>query len=223
MALKEGCGFCYEANWTHFQDYGRQDLSKVVVHETDDWIAKPDILPAQPQGLHFVMRPKDHALNALDADTHALGQFLHEIQSRFGPLAIMKHGDVAEETASVMSIRHDHAHLFPNVDISVVDYMRDIVDRQGIAYQLIEAPDLSYLVQLQRVFEGKPYMYVQHGGVGLFVNDEHEQLGSQQIQRAMQRHYNGTTFNWKDINSNPAFAKQSVARLAHFTDTYAKR
>jgi hypothetical protein len=49
----------------------------------------------------------------------------------------------------------------------------------------------------------------------LFVNDEHEQLGSQQIQRAMQKHYNGTTFNWKEINTKPEFAALSTQRISN--------
>jgi len=222
MLLKEGCAFCYEKSWPHFAKYGRQNLNQMTVAESDVWIAKPDILPAQPQGLHFVMRPKDHVLNYMSADTDSLGRFIYGIERRFGPVAIMKHGDVKEEAASVMSVRHDHTHLFPSVDIRVIDYVRDLIDSQGIPYQIIDAPDISYLVQLQKVFKGQPYLYVQHGGVGLFVNDEHEQLGSQQIQHAMQCHFNGATFNWKNIDSNPDLAKLSVERLSYYEEKFGK-
>ena len=212
------CAFCEHQPWKHFGEYGVPDLSAMVIAESENWRVKPDILPAHQGGLHFVLRPKIHEINYIYPDNPAeLGRLLYGIEANFGgPSAMMKHGDVDDKNSTVMSIRHDHTHLFPDVNIRVIDYIRDIVDQLGIPYSLIRAPDLSYVMQLQQVFVGHPYMYIQHAGNGLFVNDEHEQLGTQQIQRAMQRHYNGgSTFNWKEIQTDPNMARVSITRLSN--------
>jgi hypothetical protein len=126
-----------------------------------------------------------------------LGRVVYKLEERFGPLTIMKHGDVTEDGGTTMSVRHDHTHLFEGVRINVLDYLRDQIDAAGITFKIIEnAHDLAFIRHIEDEFKGHPYIYVQQKGLGLFIDDSEGQLGTQQIQRAMQRYYNnGMTFN----------------------------
>jgi hypothetical protein len=147
---------CHDKRWGHLAEAGVPWLSGVTVAETKNWIVKPDILPARPDGNHFILRPKNHTINHLEGYEGELGHIIKYVEDSFGngePIAIMKHGDVHEEGGTMMSVRHDHTHLFPGVGSGVLSYLRDVAKRQGIAYQIVErADDLAYVNPLRTVF-----------------------------------------------------------------------
>ena len=145
-----------------------------------------------------------------------MGRILQTMEGKFGQAVIFEHGGI-EEGSNNQSIYHAHTHLmFGFGKARILDYMGDMLngrlapDFRVYDYKRIKTPDVAFPNNLHNEFQGKPYFYVQQGGEGIIV---HGDTASQITQRAMHLFSDGVIMDWKRIEENPDWQKQSIIRI----------
>jgi diadenosine tetraphosphate (Ap4A) HIT family hydrolase len=232
MEKKDNCRFCNigidDNQFGYFERYGRSILHKFPILESDNFQVKPDILPVNPDGRHFLVFPKEHFYNFAQFGGNPLivdelGRLVYQLEQQFGPLVIFEHGGVKEGNNN-QSIYHAHFHAIGGLeDYDIISYMRDMVsgglgEGEVYPYQIFPAPNYDFLSNLHHRFNGHPYLYVEQGPWALYIEDPLEQMNSQVTQRAMHKFFSGQILNWKEIPENEEFARESVRRLANIVD-----
>lgn len=218
MAERKPCSFCSPSpsEFPHFSRYGRERLDVVPILETPNLIVKPDILPVDPDGLHFLVVPKRHKYSfAASPDiAQEVGAVRREMEDKTGEaLVYFEHGGV-EEGNKNMSVYHQHAHMIPARGNDVLAYMGDRLRALALPHQFIATPDESPVINLQALFRGHPYVYIQQGRYGLWAESPDDQFPSQIAQRGMSALLSGWEIDWKQITQSEEHAKLSVARIA---------
>lgn len=224
------CGFCDygKQKFRHFPQYGVGDLANYVVAETDHFSVKPDIVPGNPDGRHILVHPKAHVYNHAGLTDHAqeVGQLVYRLEQKFGPLVVFEHGGL-QPGNNVQSIYHAHFHAYGGLeDVKVIDWMEYMLSG-GLAadeiypYEVVPAPDYAFITNLSGRFNGTPYLYVEQGPWGLFVEDPNERMKSQIIQRSMHRFFSGQILDWKKIPEREDLARESVRRISNLIDLCA--
>jgi len=230
MEKKDKCPLCYVGSYPfpHFERFGRQRLDTFSILESDNFKVKPDILPVNPDGRHFLVFPKEHFYNFAQFGGNPLivdelGRLVYQLEQQFGPLVIFEHGGVKDGNKN-QSVYHAHFHAIGGLEgYDIISYMRDMVsgglgEGEVYPYQIFPAPNYDFLSNLHHRFNGHPYLYVEQGPWALYIEDKDEKMKSQVTQRAMHRFFSGQILNWKEIPENEEFARESVRRLANIVD-----
>lgn len=217
------CPFCHRQNiFPHFQQFGVWNLESYRVAETDHFFVKPDVLPSNPDGRHFLVFPKKHVYNyaGLVEHTWEIGNLIYNLEQRFGPLVIFEHGGIRNGN-NVQSVYHAHFHAIGGLEgIDIIDWMKYMLSGglssdEVYPFEEIPAADYAFLNNLSGVFNGCPYLYVEQGPRAIIVHDPEEKLQSQITQRSMHLFFSGEILDWKKIPENEEFARESVRRLAN--------
>jgi len=222
--VEKNCNLCdlERDSFTHYEKLCRPDIDRFSVMQSDNFLVKPDVLPATETGFHLLIYPRFHTIthSKIEGLDFEMNKVLFELEEKFGKFAIMEHGDVDNSNVSLMSVRHAHAHIFNDTgDSDLVEYMGDELKRQGVDCGVVERPNYSYLKSLRRFFINKPYLYVQQGGKALYVVENNGNVKSQTIQKKMHRWFNrGSEFDWKEIDKNDEFAKLSTRRISNLIE-----
>jgi len=230
MEKKDNCRFCFSKSYTfpHFERFGRGSLDTFTILESDNFLVKPDVLPVNPDGLHFLVFPKRHYYNFAQSGGDSLivdelGRLVYQLEEKFGSLVIFEHGGV-QEGNSHQSVYHAHFHAVGGLNqYNIISYMKDMVSG-GLAqdeiypYEILEAPNYVFLSNLHRRFNEHPYLYVEQGSWALYIEDSEDRIRSQVTQRSMHRWFSGQVLDWKKIPENEEFARESVKRLANIVD-----
>jgi len=230
MEKKNNCPFCCVGSYpfSHFKDYGRQRLDTFLISESDNFQVKPDILPTNPDGRHFLVFPKTHYYNfaKFGGDpliVDELSRLVYQIEQKFGPLVIFEHGGI-QEGSNNQSVYHAHFHAIGGLEgYDIISYMRHMVSGglgQGeiYSYKVLPAPNYDFLSNLHQRFNGHPYLYIEQGIQALYIEDRNGKISSQVTQRAMHCWFSGKILDWKKIPKNNEFARESVRRLANIVD-----
>lgn len=217
----DNCAFCnpYVRSYDHFSRFGKDRIDLYHLWETENIIVKPDILPVRPDGLHFLMIPKPHRLAFAQLPEHQyeVGNLLYKIEQEIGqPLIFAEHGGGSAENGYTesknQSVYHQHAHLVAG-EGDVLQYMADTLPSEGLSYQWWIAQNANPINQSWQFYTGHPYLYVQSGNRGLWVEDRGDTMKSQVTQRSLSRFF-GQQVNWKAISEDEEMARLSVARIA---------
>jgi len=230
MEKKDKCSFCYVGSYPfpHFKDFGRARLDIFPILESDNFLVKPDILPTNPDGRHFLVFPKTHVYNFAQFGGNSLivdelGRLVYQLEQRFGPLVIFEHGGVGEGN-NHQSVYHAHFHAIGGLaGYDIIFYIKDMVSGgfgqdEIYPYRILPAPNYDFLSNLHPHFNGHPYLYVKQGSRALYIEDQNAGMRSQVTQRAMHRWFSGKVLDWKKIPENEEFARESVRRLANIVD-----
>jgi diadenosine tetraphosphate (Ap4A) HIT family hydrolase len=230
MEKKDKCPLCYVGSYPfpHFESFGRQRLDTFSILESDNFQVKPDILPVNPDGRHFLVSPKEHFYNFAQFGGNPLivdelGRLVYQLEQQFGPLVIFEHGGIKDGNKN-QSVYHAHFHAIGGLEgYDIISYMRDMVSGglgggEVYPHEILRAPNYDFLSNLRRRFNGHPYLYVEQGPWALYIEDKDEKMKSQVTQRAMHKFFSGQILNWKEIPENEEFARESVRRLANIVD-----
>jgi len=230
MEKKDNCPFCFIGSYPfpHFEKFGRARLDTFPILETDNFQVKPDILPANPDGRHFLVFPKTHVHNFAQFGGNPLvvdelGRLVYQLEQKFGPLVIFEHGGVNEGN-NHQSVYHAHFHVIGGLQgYDIISYMSDMVSGglgqdEIYPHRILPAPNYDFLSNLHHRFNGYPYLYIEQGPWALYIEDGLEQIKSQVTQRAMHNFFSGKILDWKKIPKNEEFARESVRRLANIVD-----
>ena len=232
MEKKDNCRFCNigidDNQFGYFERYGRSILHKFPILESDNFQVKPDILPVNPDGRHFLVFPKEHRYNFAQFGGNPLivdelGRLVYQLEQKFGSLVIFEHGGVTEGNNN-QSVYHAHFHAIGGLeDYDIISYMRDMVsgglgEGEIYPYRIFPAPNYDFLSNLHHRFNGYPYLYVEQGSRALYIEDKDGKMKSQVTQRAMHKFFSGQILDWKKIPENEEFARESVRRLANIVD-----
>lgn len=219
------CSFCKPIDYPHFQRMGRDRLDLAHLIETENVYLKPDILPSSPVG-HYLVIPKPHNVSfaALPYElADEVGSIIYQAEQVMGmPMVFFEHGSI-EEGSKIQSVYHQHGHLVPDGSTNILDFMRDWLNKMGIAHTVIDTPDLSPMVNLRQQFRGYNYLYVQQGRMGLMAHDNvdgdpTDGFPSQISQRGVSKLFRNRELNWKLIPTDDELARLSVASIAHIVD-----
>ena len=218
---EKACSFCQPkvTEFKHFERYGKDRIDLAVLWKSDNVIVKPDLLPASPDGFHFLMIPKPHKLAfAQNPDLESeVGHLLYRIEQEMGePLVFAEHGGGSPELGygetKNMSVYHQHAHLFPARG-DILSYMSDaLIQREGLNHKWWIDNDANPISEIAKLYNGHPYLYFQVGNRGLWIEDSGDTMPSQVTQRNMSRYF-GQEVNWKRIREDDEMAKLSVERI----------
>jgi diadenosine tetraphosphate (Ap4A) HIT family hydrolase len=231
MTVEKNCPLCnYNANaMLHFQEYGKGRLDLYTILESENFLVKPDVLPGNPEGKHFLLHPKTHTYNYAEMHNYAaeIGSVLYEMERCFGPLVIFEHGGIHEGNSN-QSVYHAHSHLYAGLEnFDIIDYMRYMLsgglEQDEIYPHTIKpAPDYAFLANLKERYNGNPYLYIEQGSWAIFAEDLAGTMKSQITQRSMHRCYSGDEMgkilNWKNIPECETSTRESVKRLAKLID-----
>ncbi len=223
------CTFCdpEKGGLFHFHaDYGLNfPVDRVSIIKTSHFIAKPDILPLEPDGYHALIIPQvnignEHPLSfaALQSFSDEVGSIVRQLEGKWGnkPILLAEHG-AHQEGGSIQSVYHAHTHAFgiPG-GINPLAYMKDELARRQIKFKTIDHVDPSTPNNLKHEYKGQSYLYLQYGGEALIAHDPEGTFPSQITQRAMSRLFNGDELNWKSLGrygeKNPELAKLAIQR-----------
>ena len=221
------CSFCdyKKEQFPHFKRYGQGDLDRYVIAQTDHFSVKSDILPGNPDGRHILVHPKAHVYNhaVLGRYANEVGALVYQLEQRMGPLVTFEHGGLKPGN-SIQSIYHAHFHAYGGLDeIDVIGYMADMLSG-GLSsdeiypFEIVPAPDYTFISNLEGRFNGIPYLYVEQGPWGLIAEDPKESMRSQITQRSMHKFFSGQELDWKQIPQNEEFAKESVRRIKNLVE-----
>lgn len=224
---KEDCRFCFPNvnDFPHLKTYGLKRLDLLPIAESDNFKVKPDILPANPDGRHFLVFPKKHLYNfaSIGGDQRIiceLGSLIYNLEQRFGSLVIFEHGGIREGNNN-QSVYHAHFHAIGGLeDVDIISYMIDMISgglnpNEIYPYQLLPAPNYDFLSNLTTRFNGFPYLYVEQGTRALYIEDRNGHMKSQVTQRSMNLFFSGKVLDWKRIPEVEEFARESARRLAN--------
>lgn len=230
MEKKDNCSFCFigSSYFDHFRRFGRERLDTFPILESAHFQVKPDILPVNPDGRHFLVFPKDHVYNFAQfggnrSIVDELGRLVYTLEQKFGPLVIFEHGGI-QEGDNHQSVYHAHFHAIGGLKgFDIISYMKDMVSGglgpdEIYPYRILPAPNYDFLSNLHHRFNGHPYLYVEQGSWALYIEDLNGQMRSQVTQRAMHKWFSGEILDWKKISENEEFARESVRRLANIVD-----
>lgn len=230
MVEKDGCRFCHPnlGDFPHLKEFGLPRLDLLRVKETEHFIVKPDILPANPDGRHFLVFPKEHKFNFASYGgnpeiVYDLGRLIYSLEQKFGQLVIFEHGGI-KEGSNNQSVYHAHFHAIGGLEgFDIISWMTDMVSggldpNEIYPYTIFPAPNYDFLSNLHQRFNGHPYLYIEQGPNALYVEDPNEQMKSQVTQRSMHLFFSGKILDWKRIPENDEFARESARRLANICD-----
>lgn len=215
------CTFCNPqfTRFDHFSRYGKERIDLCHLWETDNIIVKPDILPVHPDGLHFLMIPKPHrlAFAQLPEYKDEVGGLLYQIEQELAtPIIFAEHGGGSAENGYTesknQSVYHQHAHLVAG-EGDVLQYMADTMPSEGLECQWWADNDANPIGEAAKLYTGHPYLYVQSGNRGLWVEDRGDTMKSQVTQRNLSRYF-GQVVNWKAMAEDEEMARLSVSRIA---------
>lgn len=227
MIEKDNCRFCRPNpnDFSHLRKFGleRPDLLKIA--ETDNFFVKPDILPVNPDGRHFLVFPKEHRLNFASYGGNPqivdeLGRLIYQLEQRYGQLVIFEHGGIKEGNSN-QSVYHAHFHAIGGLEgFDVISWMEYMVSGglnqdEVYPYKIFPAPNYDFLSNLYHRFNGHSYLYVEQGPWALYVEDPSNNMRSQVTQRSMHKFFSGRVLDWKKIPENEEFARESARRLAN--------
>lgn len=225
--LDSDCTFCnyQNSNFPHFEKYGRKDLDRYVVTETENFQVKPDILPGNPDGRHVLIHPKFHVYNhaGLTKYIDEMGQLVYQLEQKLGPLVIFEHGGL-KQGSSNQSIYHAHLHAYGGLEeVDVIKWMEHMLSGglgkdEIYPYNIFPAPDYAFLANLNGNFNGYPYLYVEQGSWAIMVEDPEERMKSQVTQRSMHKFFSGEILDWKKVDENEEYARESVRRIANLIE-----
>ena len=231
MAEKKPCGFCDTQQILkqdpgfprhHLTEFGLPRLDIVPLFQTDRLAVFPDILPAEPHGLHFLVVPSQHGQAYAQRPELAdeLGYIIARVESEFGvPMIRGEHGGGSPEMgygeSKNQSVYHQHIHLAGNpYGLDVLEYMRDALKRkEGINYRTLHGLDGTPSPILRRRYTGHPYLYIQQGSEGIWAEDPGDTFRSQILQRNLSALLSGEPLNWKHIPNKPDLARLSAQRI----------
>ncbi len=218
------CRFCQpDVNQkNHLVEMGLQRLDIFPLIETDKLALFPDVLPVEKTGLHFLIVPKTHAQAFAQRNDlmDELGYLIRRTEEEFGvPMIRGEHGggDLALGYGEnkVQSVYHQHLHLFGNPDgADILAYMKDALKKkEKIEYKQVHGLDGTPIPFLSQAYSGHPYLYIQQGSEGVWMEDKGDTFPSQILQRNMGMFFNGEVLNWKDIPRKPELARLSAQRI----------
>jgi diadenosine tetraphosphate (Ap4A) HIT family hydrolase len=225
MSRLETCSFCKPKENPHFAQFGVCDLSNRILFESENIYVTPDVLPSHPDGLHLLMIPKPHRYSFAENPDLAeeVGYTLGQLERRFcTELVFFEHGSV-KDGGKNQSIYHQHAHLIDAEGYDVIRYMSEylnsIPDYLGgpIHHKVVHVADRSPIVNLQTLFDGVGYLYMQQGYGAIIAHDGVDGFPSQLTQRGMSRFF-GQEVNWKKLPHNEQMTRLSVQRLIRLMD-----
>jgi len=222
---KEGCVFCQPelSFFPHFELHGVSHIDRVIIHESDNFLVKPDVLPGNPDGIHMLLIPKVHTLNFAGQNefTDEIGRIMYTLEQHFGPLVVFEHGGL-QEGSNHQSVYHAHAHLYGGLDgFDIISYMSDMLngklppDYRNYPHQIVPATNYAFVTDAWRYFQRQPvpYLFIQQRPWGIFVSDPENNMASQITQRAMHLFFSGEIFDWKQLESHPDWQKLSIVRI----------
>jgi len=231
MAEKKPCNFCdteqilkkspgYPRH--HLIEFGLPRLDIVPLMQTENLAVFPDILPAEPHGLHFLVVPSAHGQAYAQRPELAdeLGYIIARVESEFGvPMIRGEHGGGSPEMgygeSNNQSVYHQHVHLAGNpYGLDVLGYMKDALRRkENIDCKTLHGLDGTPSPVVSRKYTGHPYLYIQQGSEGIWAEDVGDTFRSQILQRNLSSLLSGDPLDWKLIPSKPDLARLSAQRI----------
>ncbi len=236
MAEKKQCGFCSTEHQlrnlskyprSHFFEYGIPRPEETPIIRTENIAVFSDVLPAEPNGLHFLVVPTLHAQAfAQRSDLKdELGYVIARVEEEFGtPMIRGEHGggdpNMGYLESRNQSVYHQHMHLVGNPNgLDILEWMKDEIKRkEGIKLTTLHGLDGTPTPILRKNFTGHPYLFIQQGPEGVWAEDVGDTFRSQILQRNLSNLLSGDPLNWKLIPSKPDLARLSAQRIMKVFD-----
>lgn len=207
----------------HLTEFGLPRLDVVSLIQTKNLAVFPDILPAEPNGLHFLVVPSNHGQAFAQRPDLAdeLGYVIARVEEEFGaPMIRGEHGGGSPEQgygeSKNQSVYHQHLHLAGNPEgRDVLEHMKDALTRkEKIHFKSLHGLDGTPSPIVAGRYTGHPYLFIQQGSEGIWAEDPGDTFPSQILQRNLSSLLSGEVLNWKKIDGNPDLARLSAQRLA---------
>ncbi len=236
MGEKKPCSFCdipriqknpYAPAKHPLVELGLPRLDMMPILQTDNLMVLSDILPAEPDGLHFLVVPRVHRQAFAQAPElkHELGYVIARVEEEFGtPMIRGEHGGGSPGEgygeSKNQSIYHQHMHLVGNPHgLDVVGFMKDVLtSKEKIGYKLLHGLDGTPTPLLTDRYNGHPYLFIQQGSEGIWAEDPGDTFPSQILQRNLSNLLSGASLNWKNIPQQPDLARLSAQRIVKTFD-----
>ena len=212
------CQFCSDhmSGFNHFNERGLTRLDTVHLRDTENFFVIPDSLPVHPEGYHVVMIPRKHVFSyaQLPAELGEEAQaIVTELETALEEeLVLFEHGGT-KHGGKVQSVYHAHAHLIGSGGHDVLSYMEEVFNQEGITNYERTHANHSITRNIERLFKGQNYFYIQQNGEALIAHDPDDSMPSQLAQRNMSLLLTGEVVNWKEIPANSRFADLSIERI----------
>lgn len=225
--IDPNCVFCdsNQINFPHFETYGQDDLRRYTVAETRHFLVKPDVLPVNPDGRHMVVYPRRHVYNHAELVSYVdeVGGLIYNLEQKFGQLVVFEHGGLKPGN-NVQSIYHAHFHAVGGLErVDIIGWMKYMLGGglgadEIYPYEVLPAPDPTFITNLSGRFNGTPYLYIEQGPLSIIAEDNEERMRSQIAQRSMHQWFSGKVLDWKRIPENEESARESVRRIRNLID-----